>query len=273
MRRLPPPPLSAPAVITGGSSGIGFAMARQFVTAGRPVVLVARDVARLTTAEALLRGARPAAGIFTIAADVTDATAMAETVNTVHKNFGSIGYAIASAGLAMPGMFAEQPLDDHIRQMAVNYFGALHFARVAVPVMAEGGRLLFVSSCAALHGIYGYSSYAPSKFALRGLADVLRVELAGQGISVSIAYPPNTDTQHLAAEATTEPEATKHIVARAGVYSPTDVAEAILRAADQGRFAVTLGWQLRLLLTVQDLLGPSFRGMQLRIVRTLARRS
>ena len=59
---------------------------------------------------------------------------------------------------------------------------------------AGSGQLVLVASAAALIGLYGYSSYAPSKFAVRGLAEALRSELAPEGIGVSVVYPPDTDT-------------------------------------------------------------------------------
>ena len=133
--------------------------------------------------------------------------------------------------------------------------------------MAPGARLVFVGSGAAFFGIYGYAAYAPSKFALRGLAEVLRVELAPRGIAVTLAYPPDTDTPQLAAEARTKPEATKRITADGGLWQPEAVARAILRGADRGRFAVAPGVQMTALLWLHSLLAPVLRWWQGRIVR------
>ena len=71
--------------------------------------------------------------------------------------------------------------------------------RAALPAMqrARGGRIVMIASGAALIGVYGYSSYAPAKFAARGLAETLRSELAPEGIGVSVVYPPDRDTPQL----------------------------------------------------------------------------
>src|SRR5262245_1258901 len=86
--------------------------------------------------------------------------------------------------------------------MRTNYFGSLNFAHAVVPSMIEngGGPLVFVSSAAAICGIYGYSSYGASKFAVRRLAETLRVELRRDGIAVTLVYAPDTDTPQLAGE-------------------------------------------------------------------------
>lgn len=270
MPRLPMSPLSSPALITGGSSGIGLALARRLVATGRPVALIARDEARLGAAVTDLkrRGGDP--HILPIAADVGDAEAMDRAVATTVARFGPLGMAIANAGIVRPGLLVDQPLADHEVQMRTNYFGALNLARAAVPALGAGGRLVFVSSGAALVGIIGYASYAPSKFALRGLAEVLRVELAEKGIAVTLALPPDTDTPQLAAENAVRPAAAHRFAASAGVHSADAVATAILAGAERGRFMVTNGAALTLLVRIQDLLGPYLRWQQRRAIRQTA---
>ena len=83
--------------------------------------------------------------------------------------------------------------------MEVDYFGTLHAVRAVVPSMIERqrGHLVLVGSTAALIGVFGYSAYAPAKYAVRGLAETLRVELAPHGIVVACVYPPDTKTPGL----------------------------------------------------------------------------
>ena len=263
--------LSRPALITGGSSGIGLALAHGLAAEGRPLVLVARDAAKLALAAEQLREPHPSARILTIAADVGDAAAVAAAVQSAVEAFGPLGYVIANAGIARPGLFLEQPLQDHLEQMRTNYFGALYLAHAARQAFAPGARLVFVSSGAALFGVYGYSAYGPSKFAVRGLAEVLRLELAGIGVSVTLAYPPDTDTPQLAAETLTKPEATKRITAGGGVHSAEAVAARILAKAKKGDFLVTHGLGSELLMRAQDLIGPLVRRSQLKAVAATER--
>jgi NAD(P)-dependent dehydrogenase (short-subunit alcohol dehydrogenase family) len=112
---------------------------------------------------------------------------------------------------------------------------------------------------AALVGIYGYSGYAPSKFAVRGLAEVLRVELGECGIAVTLARPPDTNTPQLEVETKLRPRPTKEIAGVAGVWDPDKVALAIVTGARKGRFIVAPGMQLRLLSSVHSMIAPAFR--------------
>ena len=84
----------------------------------------------------------------------------------------------------------------HQKTMTLNYMGNVNVIKALAPQMAArgSGNIVIVASAAAVVSFIGYSSYSPSKFALRGLADALRSELSGFGIQVSIAYPPDTDT-------------------------------------------------------------------------------
>ena len=140
--------------------------------------------------------------------------------------------------------------------------------------MAEAGtgRIILVSSGAAFLGIYGFSAYAPSKFAVRGLAEILRLELSGRGISVTLACPPDTDTPQLAEEEKTKPALTRRISAAAGIWSAEAVASAMIDAALKRRFLVGPGWAIRALSSFHSVIGPIFRLRQSLMLRHEARR-
>ncbi|NLH80556.1 MAG: SDR family NAD(P)-dependent oxidoreductase [Phyllobacteriaceae bacterium] len=263
-----------PAIVTGGSSGIGLAAATRLARRGHPVVLIARRTEPLAEAAEAIREAVPGACVAARALDVRDAAALARVVDETAAVHGPIAWLVASAGVVEPGLFVEQPLDSHRAQLEVNYLGTLHAVRAVVPSMraAGRGRVVLVSSGAGLFGIYGYSAYAPSKFAVRGLAEVLRVELAEHGIAVTLVCPPDTDTPQLAAETAARPAATAAIAAGGGVWSADAVAEAMLAAATRGRFLVAPGATLGLLARFHSLIGPLLRLHQARVVRSLARR-
>ena len=112
-----------------------------------------------------------------------------------------------------------------------------------------------VSSGAGLIGLFGYTAYAPSKFAVRGLAESLRGELARDGIGVSIVYPPDTDTPQLIEENRHKPPETRRITAQARTWSPEDVAWVILEGVRRNRFVITPGWEMWALCRLHSLIG------------------
>ena len=170
------------AVISGGSSGIGLALGRRLASAGWNLTLIAQDPGRLAFAAAELESQGIA--VRTAAVDVTDATGVERAMTEAVAALGPVNLLVACAGIVVPGRLADQPPDAFARTMAVNYLGAVHLVRSALPHLPRHGdaRIVLVASGAALIGLYGYTSYAPSKFAVRGLAEALRSELAPEGI-------------------------------------------------------------------------------------------
>lgn len=247
-------------LITGGSSGIGFGVARLLVGRGASVSLLARDRAKLAAARVALETVRiqTTQQIRTFAVDVSDRAALDRAVLEAIAALGPPDLAVASAGIARPGYFHELPPEAFERAIAVNYFGSLYTARAVLPSMRDRGRghLVFVSSGAGLIGIYGYTAYAPSKFAVRGLAESLRPELRGTGVSVSVVYPPDTDTPQLAEEMKTKPPETRRITATAQTWSAEAVAAAILRGVDRQQFAIAPGLEMTWLNRLHSLLFP-----------------
>lgn len=243
-------------LITGGSSGIGLALARQAAAAGARVSLVARDPAKLAAARAAVGGST-----FTTAADVAVEAEVRAALAAAERAQGPVDVLIANAGVARPGYFEEVPVAVFERTMAVNYFGVLYPLKALVPAMRARGRgaVVLVSSGVGLFGFFGYTPYAPAKFAVRGLAESLRAELHGTGVHVMIVYPPDTDTPQLADENRTKPPETRAVTAGGGLWTADEVAHVTLAGLARRRFAVTPGWGVTLLAWGHSLLGPVLR--------------
>lgn len=265
------------AVISGGSSGIGLACAAELLSRGYRTVLAARSAARLDEARKQLISRFPGLDSDSIVIeplDVVDASACTDLIGRIERDLGPIDLLLCSAGIAEPGLFLEQPFERHMMQMQTNYFGTLALVHaVARPMAARRqGHVVLVASGASFVGIYGYSAYAPSKFAVRGLAETLRAELAEHGISVSVACPPDTDTPQFAAEQATKPAATKVISAGGGLHSSDTVARRIIADALKGRFMITHGLPLAFLRWGHSVCGPIFLRLQQSIARKIVRK-
>jgi 3-dehydrosphinganine reductase len=242
-------------VITGGSSGIGLATARAAVDRGARVSLLARDKARLADAVAAT-GAVASASV-----DVARADALRAALDAVVAEGGPCDVLITAAGSAHPGYFEQ--LDDSVfrDQMEVDYFGTLHAVRAVVPSMIERGRghVVTISSTAGLIGVFGYTAYAPAKYAVRGLAETLRSELAPHGIVVACAYPPDTHTPGFDAENELKPAETERISAAIKPREAVDVAKAIVRGIEKDRLVITADAQTAALARAAGVLGPYVR--------------
>ncbi len=257
------------AFITGGSSGIGFAAAWELALKGHNLALFARDASKLLAARDALLEAAPNIDVEVFAVDVANREGFVDALETAIDHLGAPDMAIASAGIAEPGLFQDQSFEQHQRHMDVNYFGTLTFLETLRGPMAAagGGRFGLIASGAAFFGIYGYGAYAPSKFALRGLAEILHLELESANISVTLIYPPDTDTPQLAAEKRTKPSATQEISEGGGLWQPEDVAARLIKGMEAGKPVVTPGPQMVLLNGLSSLISPILRWHQRRIIR------
>ena len=261
------------AIITGGSSGIGKAIAKLLVKRGANVTLIARDRQKLEIAR---RELQPIAinsqqKILILSADVAQQQQIDRAIQKAIAELGTPKLLVTSAGIAHPGYFGQIPLEVFERTMAVNYFGSLYAIRSVLPAMelAGEGNIVTICSGAGLIGIYGYTTYCPSKFALRGLAESLRGELKPKGIRVTIVYPPDTDTPQLAAENKIKPAETKKITATAKTWTAEAVAEETIKGVERGRFAIALGTELRVLNRLHSLISPILNWYFDRIVRQI----
>ncbi|ANV84453.1 short-chain dehydrogenase [Picosynechococcus sp. PCC 7003] len=249
------------AIITGGSSGIGLAIARQLAQQGDVnLSIIARSLNKLQAAQEKLQAIfpNPQQQCLTLTADVAQRCEIEQAIASAIEKFSAPDLLITSAGIAHPGYFQELSLEVFEQTMAVNYFGTLYAIRAALPAMQTTGKgnIVMISSGAGLLGLFGYTPYSPSKFALRGLAESLRSELKQVGIQVAIAYPPDTDTPQLAAENLTKPPETKLITETAQMWTAEQVASTILRGVRRQKFVIAPGLEMQLLYRLHSLLAP-----------------
>jgi len=177
------------AVITGGASGIGRALAGELGRRGARLVLADLNASLLAeTVASLTRSGCEAAGT---TLDVTDFEAVKRLVDDTFSAYGSLDFIFNNAGISILGEALDFSIDDWRRVIDVNLYGVVHGVAAAYPVMVEqgSGHIVNTSSLAGLFPAVGEISYTTSKYGVVGLSEVLRMEGAKYGVKVSAVCP------------------------------------------------------------------------------------
>ncbi|MCW5910448.1 MAG: SDR family oxidoreductase [Cyclobacteriaceae bacterium] len=175
-------------IITGGSSGIGLALAERFGKAGSKILITGRNAIELDKAVLKLR--EQGITISGFQADVSkeeDNKAMAEEAI---RQYGAIDILVNNAGISMRAFFSEVDLEVVKKVMDINFYGVLYATRYCLPEITKNrGSVVGISSIAGYRGLPGRTGYSASKFALNGFLEVLRTELLKTGVHVLTACP------------------------------------------------------------------------------------
>lgn len=237
--------LNKTAIICGGSKGIGKAASIELVNRGCSVVLIARDKAFLENAARLALEQKISDSQFVeiFACDTTDFNKLKSFMDDFVARRGVPDYLYNSVGYARPMYIEQHTPDDFKRNMDVNYFGQLYPALALLPHMmkAKKGHIINTSSVLGYMGIMAYASYAPTKYAIVGLSEVLRHELKPYNISVSVLYPPDTETEGFDQENQTKPEECKMMSEGGGLMTAAQVASFLIRNIKRKKFDILPG--------------------------------
>lgn len=243
-------------IITGGSSGIGLALADEFAKSGANIFLIGRSKDKLEKAQVELRqkfGQSLQVQIFT--ADVGKRDEIEAVIQHIGKNFGGIHTLINNAGNNHHGRFEENDVSRFEEIFQTNYFGALYPTKAAWEYLknAKDGQLGFVSSVAGYTGLIGMTIYAPTKFAMNGLAECLRMEGKDYGIQVTVLYPPDTDTPLLEKAKKEGNPDTKALSKNAKLMQPEEVARLFMEGMLNNRFEVLCNSTSKMIRVVKGL--------------------
>jgi dehydrogenase/reductase SDR family member 7B len=175
-------------IITGGTSGIGKALAETFGKAGSKILITGRNTAELEATVNELRA--KSITISGLRADVTVEDDNRKMAEEAVRLYGRIDILINNAGISMRALFSEVDLDVVKKVMDINFYGVLYATKYCLPQITQNkGSVIGISSIAGFRGLPGRTGYSASKFALNGFLEVLRTELLKTGVHVLTACP------------------------------------------------------------------------------------
>jgi len=236
------------AFITGGASGIGFGMARAFLAEGMKVVIADWSTSNIAKAKEALKGNNAA---YFLQTDVADRARLASGIQEALDAFGKIHVLCNNAGVNGGGTADDPSFEDWDRVISVNVGGVVNCTKMIVPIIkqqGEGGHVVCTSSMAGVVPLPGQAAYAASKYAVRGYAENLRMQLAPLGIGVSCLFPGATRTGMLRPPED-EPETDFHEdratpfqkalwEAARDAVDPLDTGGAVVEAIKENRFYI-----------------------------------
>lgn len=230
-------------VITGGSQGIGKAAGIEAALRGAHVTILARNELNLNNAKKEInKSCQNEDQVVTgIKGDVTKFEDIEKILTDLDKT-RPIDVLINCAGMAICGAIDEVPQKEVIDLVNLNLLGTYFATKAVVPLMKSrnDGTIIMTSSQGAMLGIYGFGIYSATKFALRGLAETLYMEVKPYNISVTLALPPDTDTPGFERENIGKPKETLLISESGGLFKPEVVAKRMLNDAMVNKFCYNI---------------------------------
>lgn len=247
------------ALITGGSSGIGLALATRLAGEGCKVTILSRQESLLQNAVEQIKISTHGSAhtVIPLQADVTKRQELKTVLDAYTSEHGVPDLLINCAGVSHPGTFTTLKHEIFHWMMDVNYFGTVNVLKLLVPGMKSrrSGHIVNISSMAGFLGVYGYTAYSASKFAVSGFTDALRSELKPYNVKVSIVFPPDTQTPQLEYEEKYKPFITKQVAGSAKLMTAEAVASEIVRRVARGKYIILPGFEAKAFYVLQNLMG------------------
>jgi short-subunit dehydrogenase len=180
-------------VITGGSSGIGKALAEKFGLEGSKIVISGRDMEKLFQVEKELQSKN--IKIVSVVSDAASEVDNSILIKRAYKEYGKIDVLICNAGISMRAMFNDVDLDVIHKLMNTNFWGTVYACKYALPYILESrGSIVGISSIAGYRGLPARTGYSASKFAMQGFLESLRTEVLKKGVHILVACPGFTSS-------------------------------------------------------------------------------
>jgi 3-dehydrosphinganine reductase len=246
------------ALVTGGSSGLGFVLAEQLGKAGYRVIVVARNKTKIEEArQTLEKSGIEAIGV---SCDVVDEIGLDQLVDLVKSRYGKIDFLVLNAGMVSPGAFADFKDTHALKQdIEVDLWGTILSAYKLLPLLQRGSKILMISSGFGLMGAAGYTMYCAAKAGMINFAESLRRELLNKGINVYVACPGDMDTPQFYEEIRTSPDWMKAGSPRKLMKAEVVAAKILKQCKGSMKFLIIPSADVKLLVLVGKLVPRKFR--------------
>jgi 3-dehydrosphinganine reductase len=231
-------------IITGGSSGLGAALALRLAERGAILALVARNQEKLRSVQDKIRlSGYPDVKVEIFSSDVRDAESVEQTVRAISEKLGKPDILINSAGILKENYFELLPVQTFQEIMDINFFGILLWIKAVLPFFKQKGegRIVNICSMGGLIGTFGYSAYCSSKHAITGLTSSLRVELKPQNIKCHLVCPSEFESPMVDELNTYRTAENRKMVQTIPVMGIQKVGDSIIRGIEKDQYLIVPG--------------------------------
>jgi short-subunit dehydrogenase len=246
------------ALITGGSSGLGFALAELLGKQGYSIVIVARNQERINKAVSALSAMNIT--VKGISCDITDEEGLKKTFTQVKNEYGKIDYLVLNAGVVTTKLLSDYTNAAEMKKdLEIDLWGTILSAHTFLPLLVSGSKVLLISSGFGLMGAAGYSMYCAAKAGIINFGECLRREVLAKGINVYVACPGDMDTPQFHEEIKNAPQWMKKETPRK-LMKTADVAVKILnQAKGKRKYLIVPSGDVNLLVVLSKILPRKFR--------------
>jgi uncharacterized oxidoreductase len=246
------------ALVTGGSSGLGYALAELLGKDGYTVVIVARNQERINKAVASLSAMNIT--VKGMSCDITDEAGLKKVFEQVKAEYEKIDYLVLNAGVVTTKLLADYTNVSEMKQdLEIDLWGTILSAHTFLPLLISGTKVLLISSGFGLMGAAGYSMYCAAKAGIINFGECLRRELLSKNINVYVACPGDMDTPQFHEEIKNAPQWMKKETPRK-LMKTVEVAKNILKMANgKKKYLIIPSGDVNLLNVLSKILPRKFR--------------
>lgn len=250
--------MSKIAVITGGSSGLGFSFAKQLGADGFRIIILARNKERIETAvKQLAQNNIQAQGI---SCDVTQENELRDAATQIKNEFGQIDFLIINAGEVSTVLLTDYPSISELKKdLEIDLWGTIQSAYFFTPLLVSGSKLLLISSGFGLMGSAGYSVYCAAKAGIINFGESLRRELLYKKIGVYVACPGDMDTPQFQNEIKGQPQWMKTASPRKLMAVDLSAKKILKKCKGHARFLISISPDVNLLLFVSRIIPRTWK--------------